>query len=388
MTTDHPLSRRGFLGATALGAAGLWRGLATPRAASLHLFVGTYTENGRRNGVYLLRMNAETGALSQVAAADVGPNPSFLSLSPAGRVLYAVNEVEEMSGIATGAVRAYAIDTASGALTLIDEQPSGGAAPCYVSSDRSGRFALVANYSGGTVAIFPIVARGALGKASQVVQQSGTGPVTDRQEKAHAHCVIPHPSNRFVMAADLGADRVFVYRLERKRGTLRHELASDAVLPPGTGPRHLAFHPHLPILFVTGELNSTVTALRCEPRTGALTLAQTISTLPSGWTGQNFPADVHVAANGRTLYASNRGHNSVAVFSITASGMLAFQQAMPTGGDWPRNFSLDPTGRWLLVANQRSHSVVVFATDEMTGRLTATDQRIELPSPVCVRFQA
>jgi 6-phosphogluconolactonase len=389
MTTDNSLTRRDFLGTTALGALGLWRGMVTdvPAGGQL-LYVGTYTEQGRRDGIYLVRMNAQTGALAQVAAVEAGPNPSFVSVSPNGRTLFAVNEVDEMAGKRTGAVRAFSIDRTSGALAPLGEQPSEGAAPCYVGTDRTGRFALVANYTGGTVAVLPIDARGALLKASQVVQQTGTGPVSDRQEKAHAHCVIPHPTNRFAMAADLGADRVFVYRLDEKRGTLRRVESSDGVMPPGTGPRHLAFHPRLQLLFVSGELNSTVTALRCDSQSGALTSAQTVSTLPSGSTVANFPADLHVAPNGRTLYVSNRGHNSIAVFSISASGTLAQEQVMPTGGDWPRNFTLDPTGRWLLAANQRSGSVVVFARDPATGLLTTTNEQIALPSPVCLRFLA
>ena len=389
MPLNLSLTRRDFIGTTALGAIGLWRGVGPSLADSgALLYVGTYTEDGRRNGIFIVRMNPQTGALVQVAAVDAGANPSFLAIHPSGRTLYAVNEVDKTPEGATGALRAFAINRDSGGLSPLDEQPSEGAAPCYVTTDRTGRFALVANYTGGTIAILPVGARGVLAKASQVVQQAGTGPVSDRQEKAHAHCIIPHPSNRFVMAADLGADRVFVYRLDSKRGTLQRAETSNAVLPPGTGPRHLAFHPRLPLLFVSGELNSTVTALHCDPRSGALTSVQTISTLPSGWSGVNFPADVHVAPDGRTLYVSNRGHNSVAVFSITRDGVLAFEQAMPTGGDWPRNFSLDPTSRWLLVANQRSGSVVVFARDVSTGKLTSTTQHLDVASPVCVRFAA
>ncbi len=388
MTTHPTLNRRDFLGSTALAAISAWRGLAAPALPGALLFVGTYTDNGRREGVYVVRMNARTGELTRDGAADVGPNPSFLSIHPSGKTLYAVNEVEQMSGRATGGVRAFAVDRATGGLQQLAEQQSEGAAPCYVSTDRAGRFVLVANYVSGTVAVLPIGAHGGIGKATQVVQHAGTGPVKDRQAGPHAHCIVPHPSNRFVLAADLGADRVFVYRFDAKTGSLAHVAESDAVLAPGTGPRHLAFHPTRPLVFVSGELNSTVTALCCDARTGALTVAQTISTLPPGASGANFPADVHVAPNGRTLYVSNRGHNSVAVFSIARSGTLALGQAMPTGGDWPRNFSLDPTGRWLLVANQRSNSVVVFARDEASGRLAATDKRLALPSPVCVRFLA
>ena len=390
----HSLTRRDFVATTALGAVGLFRGAAggfargEGQAADALLYVGTYTEAGRTDGIYLLRMEARTGALRQVEALDVGANPSFLTIHPNGRTLYSVNEVTETEGQPTGAVRAFSIDAESGALTWLDEQPSEGAAPCYVSTDRKGRFVLVANYVTGTVATLPIDETGALTHSSHVVQHVGKGPVTARQEHAHAHCVIPHPSNRFVLAADLGVDRVLVYRFGEETGSLQHLEQSDAVLAPGTGPRHLAFHPLLPLVFVSGELNSTVTALHCDPVTGALRVVQTLSTLPTSFKGENFPADIHVAPSGRTLYVSNRGHNSVAVFSIGASGTLALQQVMPTGGDWPRNFSIDPTGRWLLVANQRSGSVVVFARDMVSGHLTATSQRFALPSPVCLRFQA
>ncbi|CAN5816604.1 6-phosphogluconolactonase [soil metagenome] len=394
MTHPHSLSRRDFVAATAFGAVGLLRGRAAlaeqprPQAEDALLYVGTYTEAGRTDGIYLLRMDSLSGALRQVEAVDVGANPSFLTIHPNGRTLYSVNEVTETEGRPTGAVRAFAIDAESGALAWLDEQPSEGAAPCYVSTDRKGRFALVANYVSGTVATLPIDETGALNHASQVVQHVGKGPVTARQEHAHAHCIVPHPSNRFVLAADLGVDRVLVYRFDEQTGALQHYAQGDAVLSPGTGPRHLAFHPTLPLVFVSGELNSTVTALHCDPQTGALRVVQTLSTLPASFKGENFPADIHVAPAGRTLYVSNRGHDSVAVFSIGAKGALALQQVISTGGNWPRNFTIDPTGRWLLVANQKSGSVVVFARDLQTGRLTTTSQRIEVPSPACLRFQA
>jgi 6-phosphogluconolactonase len=248
---------------------------------------------------------------------------------------------------------------------------------------------MVANYVGGTVALLGIGEGGALTNAYQVVQHAGTGKIKARQEHAHAHCIVPHPSNRFALAADLGIDRVLVYQLDLDRGSLRHVATSDAVMPPGTGPRHLAFHTTLPVVYVTGELNSTVSALRCDPETGALSAMQTLPTLSAAFSGENYPADIHVAPDGRALYVSNRGQNSIAVFSIDpTTGMLRFQQTMPSGGDWPRNFAIDPTRRWLLVANQRSGSVVVFRRDLETGRLTATSRQIEVPSPACLRFQA
>ena len=388
MTTHNALTRREFIGVTALGVVGLRQGLGELAAPSALFYVGTYTDDKRRDGLFLVSLNAKTGELTKLAAFDVGPNPSFLSIHPSGKALYAVNEVEQMSGKATGGIRAYAMAGGGKEVTLLGDQASEGAAPCYVSTDRAGHFAFVANYVSGTVAVLPVDSRGGIGKAAQIVQQAGKGPVTDRQAGPHAHCIIPHPSNRFVVAADLGADRVFVYRLDTTSGSLTSAPESDAVMPPGTGPRHLAFHPTLPMLFVSCELNSTVTALHCDAKSGALTSAQTISTLPEGWKGTNYPADLHIAPNGRTLYVSNRGHNSVSVFSVAANGSLALEQVIPTGGDWPRNFTLDPTGRWVLVANQRSNSVTVFSRDVKSGKLAATDRRIELPSPVCLRFLA
>ncbi len=320
------------------------------------LYVGTYTEN-----IYLVRMDRRSGELVRVGAANAGANPSFLSMHPNGRVLYAVNEIEP-----TGTVSAFAIETATGALTRLNAQASKGGAPCYVSVDYSGQVVLVANYAKGSVALLPIEANGALAPA-YVVQHTGKGPNAERQEAPHAHCILPDPSNRFALAADLEE--------------------GDAVMRPGAGPRHLAFHPTLPLVFVANELDSTVATLRFDSGRGALAVLDARSTLPPGWTGTNYPADIHVAANGRTLYVSNRGHNSIAVFSVAEStGALALEQTVSTEGDWPRNFSLDPTGRWLLVANQRSDSVVVFGRDSDSGRLTPTPQRIALPSPVCLRF--
>ena len=347
------------------------------------LFVGTYTAS-----IYLVRMDRSSGELLQVGSMDAGPNPSFLAIHPNGRVLYAVNELEQFNGRPTGAVSAFAIERASGALTRLNEQPSGGGAPCYVSVDRSGRAALVANYAGGSVALLPIGPNGALAPA-HVVQHTGKGPNAERQEAPHAHCILPDPSNRFALAAHLGADRVFVYHLDLEGRSLRHIEEGDAVMRPGAGPRHLAFHPTLPLVFVANELDSTVATLRFDGERGALSLLDARSTVLAGWTGTNYPADIHVAPNGRTLYVSNRGHNSIAVFSVADStAALALEQTVSTEGDWPRNFSLHPSGRWLLVANQRSDSVVVFGRDPDSGRLTPTrpPQRIAIPSPVCLRF--
>src|SRR5204863_1074265 len=214
---------------------------------------------------------------------------------------YAVNEIEQ------GAVSAFTIAKDSGALTRLNEQPSQGGAPCYVSVDRSGSVVLVANYSAGSIALLQVGANGALDPAAQVVQHTGKGPNAERQEAPHAHCILADPSNRFVLAADLGADRVFVYRLD---GKLVHVEGGDAVMRPGAGPRHIAFHPTLPLVYVANELDSTVATLRFDNTRGTLSPIDARSSLPSGWKGENFPADIHVSPSGHTLYVSNRGHNS------------------------------------------------------------------------------
>ena len=345
------------------------------------LYVGTYTDGTRSEGIYFVRMDRTSGELQSIGAANAGANPSFLTIHPTGRVLYAVNERDN------GAVGAFTIEKGIAALTPLNAQPSEGGAPCYVSVDRSGRAALVANYAGGSVALLPIETNGTLGRP-HVVQHAGTGPNAERQAAPHAHCILPDPTNRFALAADLGADRVFLYRLDLDGTTLRHIAAGDAVMRPGAGPRHFTFHPTLPLVFVANELDSTVATLRFDSTRGALSPLDTHSTLPAGWTGgsTNYPADIHVAPNGRTLYVSNRGHNSIAVFSVAREGALALEQVIPTEGDWPRNFCLHPSGGWLLVANQRSDSIIVYARDPDTGRLTVTRQRIAIPSPVCLRF--
>src|ERR1051326_4235903 len=307
MTHPRNPSRRDFLAASAIGLFGLARGPERPPDGDL-LYVGTYTAGTRSEGIYLLRMDRRSGELRQMGSVDAGPNPSFLGTHPNGRFLYAVNELERYNGRPTGAVSAFAIVRDTGALTRLNEQPSGGGAPCFVSVDRTGRVALVANYAGGSVALLPIEGNGAL-------------------------------------AADLGADRVFVYSLDLEGRSLRHVEEGAAVMRAGAGPRHLAFHPTLPLVYVANELDSTVATLRFDSTRGALSPQSTVSTLPAGWTGTNYPADIHVAPNGRALYVSNRGHNSIAVFSVAEStGALALDQVVSTEGDWPRNFTLDPTG--------------------------------------------
>jgi len=393
MTNPRQPSRREFLTISALGLAGVACATTHPGSGEelqSHdelLYVGTYTDDGRSMGIYLVRMDRRSGELRLAGSVDAGANPSFLALHTKGRFLYAVNEVDKYKDATSGAVTSFAIAADTGELTRLDEELSEGSAPCYVSVDRTGRVVLVANYNGGSVALLPIQTDGSLGEASSVVKHAGHGPVADRQGGPHAHCIVADPSNSFVLAADLGADRVFVYRLDLQGNSLQRVEGADAVMRPGSGPRHIAFHPRLPLVYVACELDSTVATLRFDSASGALSPIETRSTLPTGWIGTNYPADIHIAPAGRALYVSNRGHNSIAVFTMTATGTLTLDQVVSTQGDWPRNFSLDPTGRWLLVANQRSSSIIVFNRDEQSGKLTPVGQRLELPSPVCLRFR-
>ena len=383
-------SRREFLGTTALGLLGitrLSRFAPLPNAQQL-LYVGSYTDAKRVEGIALVRFDTRSGALQLLRAIDAGPNPSFLAIHPDGRTLYAVNEVAERGGQRSGGVVAFSV-AGDGSLTRLGDQSSQGAGPCYVSVDRAGRVVLVANYDGGSVALLPIARGGAITPATSVDQHRGHGPDAERQEAAHAHCIVSDPSNRFALAADLGLDRVMLYRLDADAGSLQRVEDGDATLSPGAGPRHIAFHPKQPLVYVVGELDSTVTTLRFDANAGRLTTIDARPSLPAGWSGKSYAADIHVAPSGDALYVSNRGHDSIAVFSIAASsGAITLEQTIATGGEWPRNFTLDPTGRWLLVANQNSSSIVVLAREPRGGRLSPTSHRLEIASPVCLRFRA
>jgi 6-phosphogluconolactonase len=389
MTEHNRPSRREFLATSIVGFVSVAAISSRGRAAASDelLYVGTYTEGKHADGIQLVRFDTATGTLRHSGVVDAGPNPSFLAIHPRGHTLYAVNETTEWEGKASGGVTAFDVAPTTGELTRLGQQSSEGGAPCYISIDRAGRMALVANYVGGNVAVLPIV-DGAIGRASHVVQHAGKGPNAERQEGPHAHCILTDPSNRFALAVDLGLDRVIVYRLGDE-GRLQHAVGGDAVLAPGAGPRHITFHPTLPLVYVANELNSTVSTFRFDAVSGVMSPVDTTSTLPAGWRGTNYPADIHIAPSGRHLYLSNRGHNSIAVYSVAErTGSLALEQHISSEGDWPRNFSLDPSGNWLLVANQRSGSVVVLRRDQDDGRLAATGTHLAIPRAVCLRFRA
>ncbi|HEX5502312.1 MAG TPA: lactonase family protein [Thermomicrobiales bacterium] len=354
------------------------------------VYVGTYTAaapyaRGRAEGIEAYRLDPASGALTHAFTLPGVVNPSYLAVAPGGRALYAVNEAPEFDGRPGGGVSAFARDPASGALAALGRQPSHGTDPCYVSVDHTGRVALVANYTSGSVAAYPLGDDGALGPAASIHQHAGSGPNPQRQAGPHAHSIQPDPANRFALAADLGLDRVLVYRLDPARAALEPDDPPAAVLPAGSGPRHLAFHPAGRHVYVIGELGSTLTACTWDGARGTLEPFQTVSTLPAGFAGVNSCADVHVAPSGRFVYGSNRGHDSIAVFAVDpATGALTPAGHTPTGGRTPRNFAIDPTGAFLLAANQDTDTVVTFRLDGATGQPMPTGHVTSVPSPVCL----
>ena len=318
-TLPAPLSRRDFISLSAVGVIGLaLPGRASAKDAGRMLYAGTYTEDTGSKGIYLLRMSS-SGALTLEGVAAETINPSFVALSPNGRFAFAVNEVEKMDGHSTGGVTSFGRSRSTNLLRAVRQETTGGAAPCYASTDHTGRYLFVANYTGGSIAVFPIAKDGALGPKSSFLQHIGKGPNPERQEGPHAHCIIPDPANKFVLVADLGLDRVFVYAFDAKTGVLATTRAAEGATAPGAGPRHLAFHPNGRVLYVTNELNSTITPFRYDRASGSLTAMTSVPTVDAADVAKNSPADIHVHPSGRFLYMSNRGHNSIAAFSTSRS---------------------------------------------------------------------
>jgi 6-phosphogluconolactonase len=353
--------------------------------ADVPLFIGTYTTQGSQ-GIYAARLNLETGALSAPELAAETANPTFLALHPSGKYLYTVSEIATFKGEKAGAVSAYAIDPKTAKLTFINQVSSHGAGPCHVSVDRTGETLMVANYGGGSVAAFTIGGDGRVHESTSFHQHFGKGGDPKRQERAHAHSIFPSPGNRFAIAADLGVDRIYLYRLNAHSGTISPHVPESVATAAGAGPRHFAFHPNGRNGYAVNELDNTVTAYEWDESTGALTPKGSVGTLPAGFSGTSHTAEILVHPSGKFLYASNRGHDSIAVFNLDNPAAPAPVQHMSTGGVQPRNFTLDKSGKWLLAANQRTGNVAVFRVDAATGRLTDTGNRIEVGAPVCLRI--
>jgi len=355
-----------------------------PMTGRYFVYVGTYTAKGSE-GIYVCRFDASSGGIEGPVPAASLPNPTFQALHPNGQVLYSGSEVRDASGRHGGSVNAFAIDPASGALRLLNRQSSGGAGPCHLSVSPDGRYLAVANYASGSVGLLSLEAEGRLGELAELVQHRGSSVNPERQEAPHAHSANFSPDGRFLFVADLGIDRVMAYRLDAAQGRLVAHDPPWVASRPGSGPRHLAFHPSRRWAYVIHELDNTITAFAYDEPAGLLRETQILSALPAGFSGTSFAADVHVSPSGRSLYGSNRGHDSIAVFRIEAStGRLAPVGHAPTRGKYPRNFTIAPGGRFLLAANQDSDSVVVFHVDGDTGWLSATGQTAAVSMPVCL----
>lgn len=390
---NSPSNRRSFIKSTALGIVGSTLlpacAEATQEASSLPamrpLYIGTYT-NKDSQGIYHALFNPETGALTDLKLAVAATNPSFIAIHPQQTHVFAVLEVSDYEGEESGAIRSFSIQE-DGSLAEINTQPSQGGAPCYVSLDAQGRWALTANYSGGNVALFPVDEQGQLSEASTLIQHEGSSINPRRQQAPHAHCIVPDPTNTYAYAADLGIDKIMIYRLDKEEGRLIPNDPPFAASTPGAGPRHFVFHPGGKHAFVINELNSTITAFSFDASTGALNALSSASTLPSDAQENNSCADIHVHPNGRFVYGSNRGHDSIAIMGFDEqSGSLSLIDTESTQGNTPRNFTLDPTGQFLIAANQRTDTIISYRIDLDSGLLTPTGHILEAPTPVCLKF--
>jgi 6-phosphogluconolactonase len=351
-------------------------------------YVGTYTAEGSASkGIYAYRYDPNSSTLTTVGLVAETTNPSFLAIHPNHRFLYAVNETGDYKGQKSGAVTAFSIDHGTGKLTQLNQVASGGADPCYITVDKTGKYVLVANYTGGSISAFPVLADGRLGEASAFTQHTGHGTNPKRQEGPHAHSIDLSSDNRFAIVDDLGLDETLVYKFDSAKGSLTLNDPPFAKAAPGAGPRHFAFHPNGKFGYVLDEMGSTVSAFSYDDAGGVLHPLQTISSLPKGFAGQNDAAEIEVHPAGKFLYASNRGHDSIAVFAIDQKqGTLTPIEYVPTKGASPRNFAIDPTGKLILAENEKSDNVVVFRIDPQTGRLTPTGKVLDISQPVCVKF--
>ena len=358
-----------------------------PAKATL-VYIGTYT-NTTSKGIYVSRLDLAQGTLSPPVLAAESSNPSFLAVHPTRDWLYAVNEINNYEGKPGGSVSAFSINRDTGALTAINKQSSVGGGPAHLVVDHAGKNVLVANYGGGSVAVLPLGPDGSLKPSSSFIQHTGSSVNPARQKEPHAHSVNVDSADKFAYVADLGLDKVMIYRFDAAKGTLVANDPAFAATTPGAGPRHFAIHPQQRFAYVINELENAVTAFTRDADRGGLTSIQSISTLPADVKAlPNYStAEVLVHPSGRFLYGSNRGHDSIAVFTIDqSSGRLTFVETVATGGSTPRGFGIDPSGAFLIAGNQRSDSVAMFRIDRTTGRLTPTGARLEVGAPVSIKF--
>jgi 6-phosphogluconolactonase len=354
-----------------------------PSSAHYLVLVGTYTNKTTSKGIYAFDFDSSSGELAPKGVAGETTDPSWVIVHPNGKFVYAANEAGKQSTIT-----AFSLDTKSAKLTQLNQVPAQGEDPCYLSFDRTGKFLFAANYTSGTVAVFPVLADGKLGEYTAAVKDAGAlGPNKERQEGPHAHWVDVSKDNRFVFVSDLGLDAILSYKFDASQGTLTPNDPASAKLTAGAGPRHVAFSPDGKFVYVVSELNSTITAFSYNASQGSLHEFQIISTLPETFSGRNDTAEIIEDPTGKWLFASNRGHDTVAAFAVSASdGTIRHVGDYPTGGHEPRHFALDPTGHFLLAENQNSNAIDVFRIDPATGALNHVSQTTNIPSPVCLAF--
>ena len=363
--------------------------ITTMSAASQLVFIGTYTpKDGTSRGIYSLRLDTTTGTLSEPVLAAETPNPTFLALNPNGKILYALGDSTPLTGSPGGAAVAFTIDSSNGKLTQLNAQPTGGASLAYINVDGTGRTLVTISYGGGQITSFPVAADGSIKPRASSFNSTGPlGPNKTRQDKPHPHSVTYSPDNRFAYVCDLGRDKILRFRLDPAGGKLIPD--GEFATTPGVGPRHSKFSADGKNFYVINELAGTIVLYQCDPTTGSLTQEQSVSTLPADFkeAPKNTTAEIRIHPNGRFVYGSNRGHDSIAVFARNpGDGRLTRIQLISSGGAHPRNFCLSPDGAWLLCANRDTNNVAVFKVDPNTGLLTATGQSAKVPLAVCVLF--
>ena len=360
--------------------------LSAQRSKEQFLIIGTYT-SGSSDGIYVYKFNTETGENSFVSSVKTS-NPSYLAISPNKKYVYAVNENADSTRFTvTGHVAAFSFDKTTGKLNFINKHESGGKHPCYVAIDKTGKWVIVGNYSSGSLAVLPVRSNGSLDSAVHVIQHEGSSVNSERQEAPHVHATVLNKNNKTLYVPDLGLDEVMLYNLDTKTGKLKEFDPPLVATEPGAGPRHLDIHPNGNYAYLMEELTGSVSVYKIE-KNGFLSLVQNISGLPRDFTGEVGSADIHVSPDGKFLYCSNRGEsNTLGIFSIDKSnGQLEWIDHQSTLGKTPRNFNLDPTGNFLLVANQNSDEIVIFKRDKETGLLTDSGKRIKVLKPVCLKW--
>jgi 6-phosphogluconolactonase len=357
----------------------------TPALSAQIFYVGAYTNVPDSKGISAFRFDPATGKITPLGLMAETTSPSFLALAPNGRFLYAVNETDVFQGKPGGAVSAFSIDRATGKLTFLNQVASKGAAPCHIVIDPTGKAALVANYNGGNFASFPILADGKLGEAASVMQDTGSGPNKARQEGPHAHEMLI--ADKLVLGADLGLDHIQLFHLDAPAAKLTPADPAFAVTEPGFGPRHMAISGDKKFIYVLSEMKSQVETMSYDPVKGPGKVLATVAGLPDDFKGQSTAAEIMLDSKGKTLYTSNRGHNSITVFSVDGkTGTLKRTANVPSGGKTPRFFTLDPTGKYLLAANQDSNNITVFKVDAGTGALTPAGEVVQTGAPVDILF--